>query len=138
MYRPTHYKLYELVPRQLFESVSHDLLWLVFDDRMLMAADIIREKYGPMVINNWFSGGVYQYSGYRPHDCQVGAPWSQHRFGRALDLHPVKADVNEIRYKIRRREICSGLITCIEDGVSWLHIDCRLPESGGKIKVVRP
>ena len=139
-YRPKYFCLHELVPESLYDTVDHAVLWGFFDDRILIAADIIREAYGPMVINNWHVGGGLQYCGFRPWDCKDGAAYSQHKFGRALDLHPVPSSekVVEIRYRITTGEICAGLVTCVEDGVDWLHIDCRLPEGNGKIKVVHP
>ena len=56
-YRPKYYCLHELVPESLYDTVDHAVLWGFFDDRILIAADIIREAYGPMVINNWHVGG---------------------------------------------------------------------------------
>ena len=140
IYRPKWFSLYELVPKALYESVDHGKLWGFFDDRVLRASDIIRDLYGPMEVNNWYGGGIRQYSGYRPTDCEEGADFSQHKFGRAVDLHLVlrPEKVIEIRYRIIHKEICAGLITRIEENVPWLHIDCGLPDENGKITILYP
>ena len=40
----------------------------------------------PLVINNWFNGGNYAYSGLRPLSGGVGAFNSLHRYGAAVDI----------------------------------------------------
>ena len=138
MYRPRYFNIQELVPKGVYEVYDEELLWLLFDDRILIAADIIRDAYGPMIINDWHKGGRFDESGFRSWFTPTGAKLSQHKFGRALDLKPVRGHVNTIREKIISRELCNGLVTCVEENVSWLHIDCRMPEGEGIIKVIRP
>lgn len=127
-YVPKYFQIYELVPKSTYELFEHERrlnqLWWLFDPRILKAADRIRERYGKMVANTWWWGGQHQYRGWRPPGCNVGARYSQHRFGRALDLIPTVVSVEEIRRDIKAGENF-GFITCIEDDVSWLHIDCR-------------
>ena len=77
-----------------------------------------------MVANTWWWGGKNHDRGFRLPGCRVGTDRSQHRFGRALDLVPTEYNVDDIRNDIKAGEDFGG-ITCIEDGVSWLHIDCR-------------
>jgi hypothetical protein len=142
MYKPKHFEIYELVPQKLYEEYAErdqiHKLWLLFDGRILLAADIIREIYGKMTINNWWWGGDRDEAGWRFWDTLTGARLSQHKFGRALDpiLHNVTAD--EVRHRIINREICNGLVTRVEDRVSWLHIDSGIPEDSNEIQVVVP
>ena len=138
MYIPTHFTLQEVLPVNYYAKqfpVYGIRLWLIFDDRILETADILRDMYGPMIINTMHDKdlstkyGAHQWRGYRDHT----SPYvygrnpttygniSQHRFGRALDLVPVEKSVDKIR-----RDIVSGLfkyITRVEMDVSWLHID---------------
>ncbi len=54
---------------------------------------------------------------------KVGAKYSQHRFGRAVDF-----DVKGISAETVRNDIRKGYfseITCIEADVNWVHIDVR-------------
>lgn len=56
---------------------------------------------------------------------------SQHRYGRALDLIPMRAPAETIRQAIIedlemvRDDDGTFLVTAMEADVSWLHIDCR-------------
>jgi len=141
MYLPNFFKPFELLPRELFcrTKKPDGLLSVLFDDRILKAADRLRDQYGPMQANDWFWGGPNQFRGFRPFDCPVGAKLSQHKFGRAIDLLPLDAPVDDIRSDlIEHPAIAGGLVTCIEADVPWLHIDCRNhnPENG--LLVIRP
>jgi hypothetical protein len=139
MYKPTYFQLFELVPREIFELYhGSDILWYLFDDRILLAGDLIRRRYGPCYINTWYWCGYDNYRGFRPADCPIGALLSQHKFGRAEDITPRDVTAEEIRIDIMAGKVASGLITCIEAEVPHLHIDCRVPDSGGQIKIVYP
>lgn len=125
-YVPKFFKPYELVPKETYKLLRDKpwIIWHLFDPRTLFVNDALRKRYGKMIMNTWYWGGEHQYRGWRPPGCKVGSRWSQHRFGRAGDLVPVECPVEDIR-----ADIMSGnnfqFITCIEDGVSWLHHDER-------------
>ncbi len=80
-----------------------------------------------MNANTWFWGGQHQYRGWRPWDCEVGAFLSQHKFGRSFDLVPVDLHAEEIRKDIKKDPNQNEFkyITCIEDGIGWLHFGTR-------------
>lgn len=126
MYIPKYFIMEELLPQEICNPQNTNL-WFLLDSRILLTADMLRGRYGPIRVNTWHWQGTSQYRGYRPYDCQVGSHNSQHKFGRALDLIPLQADVEEIRQEIIddpfREEF--KYITAIEKDVSWLHIDCR-------------
>jgi hypothetical protein len=131
MYLPKFFQIYELVPQEMFHQYEkqHEVkkLWLLFDDRILITADLLRHRFGTMVVNTWNWGGNNNYRGYRPFNTTVGAALSQHKFGRALDLVPIKVTAEEIRQDIianpDREEY--GLIKAIETDISWFHFDVR-------------
>lgn len=89
-----------------------------------MSLDAIRMHYKrPVTVNNWFKGGTFTLRGLRPMNSVVGAKYSQHKFGRAADFNVQGISPEQVRNDIR-----SGLfplITCIENNVSWVHIDVR-------------
>lgn len=119
-YIPKYFQWHELVPNAIYKDY-----WLILMDvRLLMTIDAMRMHYNrPITINNWINGGKFRYRGFRPFDCNVGAKFSQHKFGRAVDL-----DVSGISAEQVRNDIRSGLfpeITCIEKDVNWVHIDVR-------------
>jgi hypothetical protein len=125
-YKPRYFIVEELVPPDIFKR-SGDAALDLLDDRILQAADTLRSHLGfPLTINNWHLGGERRYSGFRPEDCSVGAPRSQHRQGRALDIISDDMSAASMRTYIQKNAmVFKGLITRIEGGVSWLHIDCK-------------
>jgi len=128
MFIPDSFELYELFPRYFYNlHRAEQKLWGVFDDRLLYSMDRLRKRYGPLVANDWYWGGRNQFRGWRPTDCDVGAEFSQHKYGRGVDLEPVKVSVDQIRADISGNPFCEDFkfITCVEMDVSWLHIDVR-------------
>lgn len=113
----------EVLPKEL-----HGKPWFWFIDiRIVLVAQKLREKFGAITIN----GGVFNLSGYRPFDCKTGAKYSQHKFGRALDLKFHKEGVSPEsvqKYIIENQEEFIKLgLTRIENAEitkTWLHIDC--------------
>lgn len=126
MYVPTYFTLKEVLPMQFYKDHIHmgKKLWLMFDERLLKAADAIREEYGKMVVNTWAFHGNSQWRGYRPWDCPIGSSISQHKFGRALDMVPVFESPEIIRMDLLSNFLDVD-ISCVELGVPWLHIDTR-------------
>lgn len=126
-YKCQYFKIYELVPKIYFEEDPEAMLWLQFDDRLLRTLDMIRKKYGPIIVNNWKRGGPFQYRGLRPPDCSAGVKYSQHKHGRACDFHSPSIEVEELRQEIIKNPWNEEFkyITCIEDKVNWVHIDVR-------------
>lgn len=143
MYICRHFQVQELVSpnwhRAARDAGKLDLLWLALDARVLRAADQLRERFGPLIINNWSIGGPRSQSGLRESDCAVGALLSPHKFGRALDFISQTVTPDEIYQDLVR---CGGLkpgfrdrtdaqaaawldITRIEyaPGMTWTHID---------------
>lgn len=126
-YRPSHFTLAELVPPELLAAHPEDVLWGLLEPRMLWTLDALRERFGPIACNDWRSGGHNRYRGLRPHDCTTGAALSDHKFGRAADLVPLRAGVDEVRAAIRAepdRETFKH-ITVVEEDVPWLHLGFR-------------
>jgi hypothetical protein len=128
----------EYVPPEVFDTLG-DKSILLIDDRVLKTDDTIRDFFGkPVTINNWHTGGTRKYSGFRPHDCKdVGAPWSQHRFGRASDKIIQDVTAEFARSVIMDHRQLFPFVSCIEDGVSWLHTDCRAL-AGPEIYLFKP
>ncbi len=139
-YRPKHFQLQELVSQYAYSTVDHQKLWHCFDDRILITADRMREEFGECYVNNWYWDGKLMDCGFRMVDSNTGTAYSQHRFGRALDLHFKKNSAITIRLAILGTPTAFPFefITCIEDDVSWVHVDCRNHAYPQKILVVKP
>jgi len=130
-YIPKYFKPYELVPEATYGLLKNKpwIIWQLFDPRALYVGDAIRMRYGKMIANTWYWDKKHQYRGWRPARCKIGATYSQHRFGRALDLIPVEVTAEEIRQDIiqadsKGTELFPHL-TCIEIEIQWLHFDVR-------------
>lgn len=142
MYQVRHFAPHELLP-----GLSGDETWASLapeiraklDDRLLETCDDVRDLLGtPCTINDYARGGKRQWCGLRTPECTIGVPKSQHRLGRAADLHPRGMDA-EMARTIVRNAVAAGKLPHlggVELGVSWLHIDVR-PRVGGKVKWFR-
>lgn len=117
MYKSKYFKPTEYLPDGWIDTT-------VMDFRILQMADEVRELVGlPMTIN----AHGRQYCGYRPKDCNIGAPKSYHKRGMAVDLHCAGMKAEDVRELIKKSISIGGLkwIGGIEEDVSWIHIDCR-------------
>lgn len=123
-YECKHFNIVELVPRQVYRDRG-DKAWELLDQNMLKVLDQLRDKFGPMVINNWHSGGDREWSGLRTLDSPYYKPYSQHSFGRAFDIIPTTITVDSLREHIITNQELYPQIGGVELNVSWLHIDGR-------------
>jgi hypothetical protein len=94
-YRPKYFALNELVPPDVIQARGEQA-WQLMDERILRGADWLREKFGPCVINGKFGGKGFTESGLRNPLTTTGARWSQHKFGRAVDMKFLKVNVKEV------------------------------------------
>lgn len=146
MYIPKYFKLQEFFPSDFYSmcfSTLGEALWQLIDDRILKTADMLRERYGPVIVNDWLwrtDVNKNQFRGFRTSYCKVGANLSMHRFGRALDCKFVSASVNDVRNEIISNDIYAFKhITCVESEVSWLHLDCRNHDKKRfGVKIIKP
>jgi len=138
----TNFRLEEFIDPSTFKRFGEQSIWFI-DPRMVTLAQFIRDRLGKScTINNWHAGGQFQYSGFRPPPCTVGASLSQHRFGRAIDLKVKGMLADEVREDIiNNYDIYSKAgLTTIEDGnyaPSWCHIDIRDTKLD-TLKIVKP
>ena len=119
----------EFVPQHIYEIYGDKSIWFIDYDLVKFAQALRDFVMKPITINNWASGGSYQYRGFRPSDCKEGAALSQHRFGRAIDLSVDGMFIAEVaEIVISRREVWWPQITTMENvqyTPTWLHVDKR-------------
>lgn len=140
-YRCKYFKIKELV-NPSFLTTDENILWMLFDERVLKGADRIRELYGACTVN---ADGLTD-CGLRKMDSKTGAGFSAHKFGRALDLHirsielegaKIKSSVERKKWKIKEyNKVRERLMMMpefdylvFENGISWLHIACQNREN---------
>jgi hypothetical protein len=122
------FTLAEFVPPDILEMSPVNGIWFL-DPRIIAIAQFIRDRYGkPVTINNYLSGGSYSLSGFRDPLSTVGALFSQHKFGRAIDVKVQGMTPQEVRADIQENWPAFkaiGLTTIEENTPTWTHLDCR-------------
>ncbi len=131
MIKAKHFDIRELVPLHVFEDRGSKA-WQLLDDRLIITIDQLRERFGPMVINNWhfknkpsWANKERQWSGLRTEDSPYGTQYSQHRHGRAADCLFRDFTAEEIRQYVLSNHGEFTHIGSIELGTSWFHFDVR-------------
>lgn len=128
----------EYIPEELYLKWKHKphRLMAMIDSRLVLADQLLRDEFGPVTINNWWTGGDRNWSGIRT----IGSPYysqtSQHSWGRASDKIFHDASAGKVRAYIKGMYEELG-ITCIEEGVSWVHSDVRW-KIGSELLLVYP
>ena len=125
------FKLQELVDKETFEEYGPKA-WMFFNSKALVALDNLRDFFkASITVNNWHIGGRFQFRGYRPQDCKVGARLSQHRLGNAFDCDIKGYTAEEARQKILQNQNNPLLekIMRLEGKVGWLHFDLKPPNN---------
>lgn len=134
-----HFNLRELVTPEIWATRGERCADLL-DPRALRVLDDLRDKFGPVTVNNWHSGGTYKESGLRDPFTSTGAMWSQHKFGRAFDCKFKGATPREVFDHLTAHAADWPEITVLEDvdkTPTWLHFDVRAASWEG-IRVVQP
>lgn len=123
-----HFDLREFVDKKTYLRSGGGIL-KTMDKRLVPIMEKIRSLCGdrPITINNWHLGGKFQYRGYRPSDCPVGAVRSMHKFFKAVDFDVEGMTAEQVRGVIRlnKTELMKLGLTRIERGVNWVHIDTK-------------
>ena len=135
-----HFTLEELVDRDTFFSEG-EKAWDLLHPDALVSLDGIREFFQlPVTVNNWKWDGDFQYRGYRPPHCNIGAEHSYHRRGMAFDFDVKGMTAHDVRNAILSNRTDGRLwkIMCLEDDVSWVHFDVgEIPKGQSRIYVFR-
>ena len=126
-YIPKYFHVQELVDSYTFKKYG-STAFQFFNPKLLFTIDQIRSYFGkPMIINNYHIKGKLQWRGLRTKQCTIGAHYSQHRFGNAVDFNIMDIDAEEIRKTIliNYNSYQFQYITAMERNTTWVHIDFR-------------
>lgn len=137
-YKCTNFQALELVDKQTFDRFNGDI-WFLFNQKALISLDGIRNYFKkPVIVNNWYWNGKFQYRGFRTRECPEWSQYSQHSFGNAFDLDVEGMSADEVRQVIieNKEDSHFELITCLEVNISWVHFDCR--NIADRIRLVKP
>jgi hypothetical protein len=117
--------LQEFVSKEFYDKYSWSSLWFI-DSRIIETCQKLRDNLEiPLTINNWYYGGDRQESGLRVPGMKNYSQYSQHSFGRAVDIISKQMSAEEMRKHIFSNPSQYPHIKAIERKVTWLHIDCR-------------
>ncbi len=120
-----NFSLQEFVSPLIFEQYGEKALWFI-DDRIVESAQALRDNLDvPLTINNCAYGGNRYMSGFRTQKMSIYRPFSQHSFGRAVDIISPEITAEKMRKHILQNQDLYPHITTLEGNVSWLHMDCR-------------
>lgn len=136
-YKPKFFQIQELVDKVTFARFG-ERAWMFFNPVFLRSLDRVRHHFdAPVTVNNWRSGGPFSQRGLRV-TTNVGATYSQHRFGNAGDYDIEGYSAEEVRQEIINNKDHHNfeLITCVEVDVKWVHHDCR--NINNRILLIRP
>lgn len=137
-----HFYFHEFFSPGIWQSNNEVFLRKLIDPRLLLIIEKIRVDLNkPVYINNWKWGGNSKYRGFRPKNTTVGALYSQHKFGRALDFQVKDFTNKQVHNFILKNEKAffkMGLtrIESVLDAPTWVHIDLAWTNLK-KIKVFR-
>lgn len=138
-FRPRHFSLAELVNPDIFRDLG-ERAWDYLRPEGLQMIDNIRNRFGPVIINNWAIGGEYSESGLRQSDSKTGARYSMHKFGCAFDMKFQDATPQEVYDFILKHPDQFPEVTTMENidaTPTWLHADVRNHNRSG-IWIVNP
>ena len=126
-----NFHLDEFIHPDYMRKFGQNALWFI-DHRIVTIAQELRTDLGvPITINNYETGGQYKSSGLRVQSAKIGAKYSQHKYGRAIDCKFKGISIQEAFDFLMHNQgkyFNLGLTTIenIEDTPTWLHLDCRL------------
>ena len=141
IYKPKNFNIKEFVPKDVHTTLGENS-WILMNPNIVYTIDKLRDYFGkPITINSWDIGGTFEQRGFR-NDSSVGAKYSQHKFGNAVDFDLVGVPAEEVRNKILAlsKGYFNGVvkyISAMESDTNWVHIDCR-PATWDGIKVFKP
>lgn len=135
----------EFVPIEIFKKYGVNSMWFI-DIDVFEGMVFLREYWdAPIVINDKYRGGKFNYRGYRPPNYRPpgGGLYSQHYAKNAIDHNVVGLDAKEVgkRYIDNWDAIsATTFFTTIENPDStptWTHIDKRWTGSN-ELLIVNP
>lgn len=106
----------------------------LIDKKLIDIAQFIRDKTGVSVtINTWHTGGHLKDCGLREQNSTTGAKKSQHKLGKAIDVHIGNWTGQQMNdwAKEHKKELFDLGVRQIESAAlttSWLH--CSTKETG--------
>ena len=125
-----NFYLDEFVDPTTYGRFGANSRWFV-DTRIVAGVQFMRDKMGPLTINDWANGGRFRLSGLRPFETSIGSKWSQHKYKNGADIKSAKYSPDELHEFLKANEdlyIQNQWVTTIEKlqfTPTWTHVDNR-------------
>lgn len=143
-----NFVIQELIPPDLYNYIGDNLnrFYRYIDPRLVDLLQEIRDHFEkPMTVNNWYSGGSFNYRGWRPFDYykdstnRPSLKVSQHQMGRAVDFTVKGLNSEDVRKELLKMHDKGKFkhLGALEDSVSWVHADIRY-RPDGKVLLFQP
>ncbi|UUV17983.1 LysM peptidoglycan-binding domain-containing protein [Fusobacteria bacterium ZRK30] len=133
-----YFTIKEFVDRETYRKYGSRSIWFV-DKELIDQMNQLRELFGrEITINNWATGGQFQWRGFRTSRSPEYTSYSSHSFGRAVDFDVKGLSAAQARKKIigwYNEGILISKSISLETEVSWVHLDIR---NGGGLRTFKP
>lgn len=133
-----YFTIKEFVDRETYRKYGSRSIWFV-DKELIDQMNQLRELFGrEITINNWATGGPFQWRGFRTSRSPEYTSYSSHSFGRAVDFDVKGLTAAQARKKIigwYNEGILISKSVSLETEVSWVHLDIR---NGGGLRTFKP
>lgn len=125
IYTPKHFHAYEFVPERVYKIYGEGSFFYI-NSNLLRDIDKLREDLDlPVIVNDWYMGGICDSRGYRPYDDPEGAKYSQHRLGCAVDFVVSGMTAGAVRKYILDNQEKYPSFRRMEMRTAWVHVDCK-------------
>jgi len=147
-----YFTIKEIVPEKIYQERKENCIELFRPEAILTLIEVRILAESPITVNTWaITKGGFQFRGYRPPYYYLGKllksykekeldlnglfnqvsnfhEYSQHTFFNAFDYNVNGYTADEFRKMLInwKREGKLPHLTGIEQGVPWVHMDCRL------------
>ena len=138
--RPLHFKAYELCDPATYEIYGEQALQFFRPEALQMLDQLSAFFQVPILINNWKSGGPFQWRGLRTIECTQGSARGAHRLGAGWDFNVQGKTPQEVYDTILANPDEFPAIKRmenIEKTPTWTHCD-TIEFDGGGILIVEP
>lgn len=134
-----YFNIRELVCKDVYNKFK-DRAWQFLSTELLSTLLILRTIVlkEPMIVNNWHKGGSYSQRGFRCNTCSLVSDketcyLSAHQLGKGVDFNVPTKTAEEVRKLIKENIDKFEYPIRLEEGTSWVHVDCYTTDDSIKL-----